>query len=83
MAYTFTPPTYLAADANSGRLLSRYRIPRGYSVIKRGSEYETIVTPAQETFLDADFVYQGGHTYVITDEEAALLTAAGYSPTSV
>lgn len=82
MPYTFTPPTYELKPARGGRLLSRYRFPYAYSVIKRGSSYETVTTPGIDLFSDpdVDFIYQGGHLYPITDEEAALLIAAGYSP---
>ena len=81
MSYTFTPPTYDLKPVHGGPLLSRYRMTTAYSVIKRGSEYETVITPEVETFFEADFVYIGGHEYQITDAEAALLIAAGYTPT--
>jgi hypothetical protein len=81
MPFTFTPPTYLAAQQGSGILFSRYKIPRGLSVIKRGSSYETTETPSVDVWLEADMVYQGGHIYEVTAEEAALLVAAGYDVT--
>ena len=81
MPYTFTPPTYTLKPVNAGPLLSRYQFPQAYSVIKRGDSYETVITPSNEVWQEADFVYLGGHKYEITDEEAALLIAAGYSPT--
>lgn len=83
MAYTFTPPTFELKPVNAGRLLSRYRWTYGYSVIKRGAEYQTVVNPSIDQFADPtiDFIYLGGHVYPITDEEAALLIAAGYTPT--
>ena len=65
---------------NAGPLLSRYRFPYAYSVVKRGAAYENIISPSIELFYDTtiDFIYQGGHVYTVTNEEAALLTAAGY-----
>lgn len=83
MPYTFTPPTYELKPVLAGPLLSRYRFPYAYSVIKRGTSYEQVVSPGIDLFEDesVDFIYQGGHVYPITDEEAALLTAAGYEPT--
>jgi hypothetical protein len=83
MGYVFTPPTYELKPARGGRLLSRYRFPYAYSLIKRGSTYEEVVSPAINLFddPDVDFIYQGGHIYPISDEEAALLIAAGYTPT--
>ena len=80
MAYSFTPPTYTLRNVNAGPLLSMYNTTYAYSVVKRGSTYESVISPDQEVFATADFVYQGGHKYLISDAEAALLIAAGYSP---
>lgn len=83
MGYVFTPPRYELKPVNAGRLLSRYRFPYAYSVIKRGSTYENVIAPAIEAFTDEsiDFIYQGGHIYPVSDEEASLLIAAGYELT--
>lgn len=81
MAYTFTPPTYMLKNVNAGPLLSRFQTVYAFSVVKRGAAYESVTSPALDVWDDADFVYQGGHVYPITDEEAALLIAAGYEPT--
>lgn len=83
MGYVFTPPTYELKPVHAGPLLSRFRFPQAYSVIKRGATYETTVTPSIDQFADPDidFIYQGGHVYPITNAEAALLIAAGYNPT--
>ena len=83
MGYVFTPPTYLLKPARGGPLLSRYSFPYAYSVIKRGSSYEEVISPSVDLFEDPsiDFIYQGGHIYPISDAEAALLIAAGYTPT--
>lgn len=83
MGYVFTPPEYELKPARGGVLLSRYRFPYAYSVIKRGASYENVISPSVDLFTDPDidFIYQGGHIYPITDEEAALLIAAGYEPT--
>lgn len=85
VGYTFTPPTYELKPARGGPLLSRYRFPYAYSVIKRGAAYETVISPSIDLFNDpaVDFIYQGGHVYPITDAEAALLIAAGFEPTAV
>lgn len=82
LTYTFTPPTYELKPVHAGPLLSRYRFPYAYSVIKRGSSYESVVSPSVDLFEDpaVDFIYQGGHVYTVSDAEAALLIAAGYSP---
>jgi hypothetical protein len=53
-------------------------------VVKRGSSYESVVSPPIELFSDetVDLIYQGGHKYEISSAEAALLNAAGYTTTS-
>lgn len=81
VAYSFTPPTYTLKNVNAGPLLSRFTTTFAYSVVKTGSTYESVTHPALEVFSTADFVYQGGHQYTITDAEAALLIAAGYAVT--
>jgi hypothetical protein len=81
MPYYFTPPTYQLKNANAGPLLSRYYMDHGYAVVKRGSTYENIINPAQDLWDTADAVYLGGHKHLVTDAEAALLNAAGYSTT--
>ena len=81
VAYSFTPPTYTLKNVNAGPLLSRFKTVYAYSVVKRGAAYESVTSPALDVWDEADVVYQGGHVYPITDEEAALLTAAGYEPT--
>lgn len=80
MPYQFRPPGYELKPVRAGRLLSRFRFPYAYSVIKRGASYENVISPGIDLFQDPniDFIYQGGHVYDVSDEEAALLTAAGY-----
>lgn len=82
MSWMFTPPTYERRPENAGPLVSRFRFPYAYSVVKRGASYETVISPSTDVFADpgVDIVYQGGHVYAITEQEAALLIAAGYSP---
>lgn len=76
--YLFTTPSFEMKPVNGGRLLSRYRMKYGQSVVKYGSTYETVVTPSIDVWNTADEVYLGGRVYEISDEEAALLTAAGF-----
>ena len=83
MGWVFETPTYELKPVRAGRLLSRFRFPYAYTVIKRGSSYENIVTPSIDQFYDEtiDFIYQGGRVHHVTDQEAALLQAAGYTLT--
>jgi hypothetical protein len=54
-------------------------IPRGLTLIVNGSTVTEVQTPYQDDLASADFYYLGGHTYTISDAEAATLIAAGYS----
>ena len=54
-------------------------IPRGYTLIVNGSTVTEVQTPYQDDLESADYYFLGGHNYVITDAQAAVLTAAGYS----
>lgn len=79
----FTPPTYTLKNVNAGPLLSRFTTTYAYSVVKRGSTYESVVSPSIDMFSDPsiDVIYQGGHKHPVSSAEAALLNAAGYTTT--
>lgn len=74
---TFTPPTVDEAPAGKGRLLYRYKLKRGISVLKNGSVYSLVRTPSLDECNLADIVYLGGHQYEVTLSEKAALIAAG------
>ena len=77
----FTPPTQLLhyGDWKNQPLTSRIGIPTGATVLKTAGFY-TINwgAPSQTDINAADVVYLGGHTYSVSQAEAAALTAAGY-----
>lgn len=81
MSYLFVPPVRTQDRTVAGSMFYRYN--EGISVLKSGSTYTEKSYPVQEDFNTSDFVYQGGHEYVVSDAEAALLIAAGYSPTAI
>ena len=54
-------------------------IARGVTFIVNGSTVETTLYPYQDDLFDADWYVLGGHTQEITDEQAAILIAAGYA----
>ncbi|MGZ4519165.1 MAG: hypothetical protein ACXVGA_00945 [Mycobacteriaceae bacterium] len=85
---TFIPPTYeqafgpdpsSMARANGDRLFSRLTYPVGYAVLKTNGFYTLVRNPDAESIASADVAYLGGHTYLVSDQEAADLTAAGYT----
>lgn len=53
-------------------------IARGVSLIVKGSAVEATIYPYQDTLFNADFYVLGGSVQLITDAQAAILTAAGY-----
>jgi hypothetical protein len=54
-------------------------IPRGYTLIVNGTTVTEVQTPYQDDLENADYYFLGGHNYDITDQQAAVLIAAGYS----
>jgi hypothetical protein len=54
-------------------------IARGITLLVNGSVVTENRTPSQDDLSDADAYYLGGHEYTISDSEAAILIAAGYS----
>lgn len=53
-------------------------IPRGVTFIVNGTTVTTTMYPYQNDLADADWYVLGGHQQEITDEQAAILIAAGY-----
>ena len=80
MAQMFTPPTFTERPITGERLTeTRLKITRGVSVLKnQDSSFTSITYPTTDDFANSLFVYQGGHVYLVSDGEAALLAAAGY-----
>ena len=78
MTYVLKPPTVDEGPAGLGRLFYRYKLTRGDSLIMTAG-----VVTRQRTFSNidtnaADFVYIGGHEYVLSPIEYTQLVAAGY-----
>ena len=78
MAYQFTPPTVDETPGGFGRLMWRYRIARGDSLLVNGTAVTRLRTPGVDQCLEADYYYLGGHIYNITEVEKTILTNAGY-----
>ena len=86
MPYRFSPPSFQTGeslssrmDATARRLFGHFRPHRrGYTVRKVDGVYVQSTETYTDDLLAADVVYQGGHSYEVSDEEAAALTSAGY-----
>lgn len=75
---TLTTPTADQPLETEHRLFGRYKLNRGISLLVAGSTVIEAQYPNQEDLDLYDFVYLGGRSYEISDDEAATLTAAGY-----
>ena len=78
MVYQFTPPAVDETPAGFGRLMWRYRIARGDTLLVNGTAVTRVRTPGVDQTLEADYYYHGGHIYNITPTEVTILTNAGY-----
>ena len=80
---TFTPPT--VPQGSTDPFFGRYSIPTGVSVVKRAGVFEQRPYPALMEIAGltegVDW-FQGGRTYVISDDIATALTGAGFTVTA-
>ena len=58
--------------------ISMTDVARGQSLLVTGTTVVMTQTPSQDDLAAASYYFLGGHEYVISDEQAAVLTAAGY-----
>jgi len=54
-------------------------VARGQTIIVNGTTVTLSLTPSQDELAAASYYFLGGHEYVISNEQAAVLIAAGYS----
>lgn len=78
LIYTFAPPTVLEPTGINHPLFGRMRLAVGVTVLKRDALYRQLTFPSAEEIDLSDIAYLGGHEYLVTNEEAASLQAAGY-----
>lgn len=83
MTYRFTTPTISEGPLGAGPLFSRYRLPRGISVLKIDNVYYEMRTPSEEDVAEASNVYIGGYSYEVNASEKTALEAAGYTVETV
>lgn len=79
---TFTPPTVQQPLHATDRLLSRYSIPVGQSVVKKGGVYTLMPYPwvgEIEGLAEGSDYFMGGRTYRIDDDIAAALENDGFT----
>ena len=78
--YYFTGPTTSEGPAGGGRLFIRYRLNRGYTVFRKKGVWYNYRYPTEDETAAADpgFIFIGGHTYLLNDEQRTELINAGY-----
>lgn len=78
---SFTPPTQQQGVRTGDRLFDRYSFPVGQTVMRVDGVWTTTPYPWLGDIADltegTDY-FLGGRTYIISNDVAAELTAAGY-----
>jgi hypothetical protein len=80
----YTPYSRLAGRRLNGGTIdgdiapSLTDVPRGQTLIVNGTQVTITLTPSQDDLASASYYFLGGHEYLLSDEQAAVLTAAGY-----
>lgn len=83
MTFRFSPPTRVERRGENHPLWGRLTIDQGVSLIKSGGLYRQVQDVDPVDLVSNDRVYLGGRDYLISDDEAAALLAAGYLPVAV
>lgn len=79
MPYTFVTPTVSEGPAGQDeRLWMFYKLDRGITVLRYGSEFVQVRFPTTDVLDEADEYWLGGTTSTVSNATAALLSAAGY-----
>ena len=76
----FTPPTRLESSSDS--FFGRYSVPVGESVVRVNGTFTRQPYPwlgDLDGLVAGEDYFLGGHQYVVSDEIAAELTAAGFT----
>ena len=79
--YLFKTPSVAETPAGWHRLLARYAIHRGVTVMRINGTYSSYRFPSQTETLEAEEVYLGGHEYVIDEATKNRLTDASIGGT--
>lgn len=74
----FVPPGRVERVQSGHPLFGRMTIKRGVTLLKEGGIYRQVEHPSSEEMAAAEAAYIGGHVYVVSIEEAAALSTAGY-----
>ena len=74
--YIFKTPIVREGPAGDARLFYFYKLDKGITIVKSGSDYSQIRYPLDEDLSDYDIVYRGGYDHVVSEATKAELIAA-------
>jgi hypothetical protein len=77
--YTFITPFIKEGPAGTGPLFERYSLNKGVSVYRNNGVYKEARYLDEDTIRQYDIFYRGGYNYVVDEDEANRLIAAGYN----
>lgn len=77
MMYRLRTPVVMQAPENAG-LFSRFTVPRGLTLKVAGATVTAVQCPTQDELNECDWYLLGGHECEVTDEQASVISAAGF-----
>lgn len=81
-SYTFSTPTVDEGPAGFGPLFSRFKLPRGISIVKSAGVYAQARGLNSDDLASYDEYYLGGYKHTVTDAVRTALIAGGVGVTS-
>ena len=78
MPYTFYPPQTMESWPTRDKWWKRWVSPRGTAVLIIGTSVTFTKVPSQDELAEADFAYEGGRLYEVSDEQGAFLLSLGF-----
>lgn len=78
MPFYFQTPSVTEGPSGQERLFQFYKLTRGVTVYRVGSNFSTVRYPSQDFLETVDEYWLGGHTYTVDNTTAASLSAAGF-----
>jgi len=80
MPYLLIPPSVAEGPAGGGPLFFRYKLLRGISLlVSPEGAVSAVRYPSEDQLAAAAVAYIGGHEYLLSDEDAAVISAGGYA----
>lgn len=78
MPYTFYPPQTMESWPTRDKWWRRWVSPRGTAVLITGTTVTITKVPTQDELAAAQFAYEGGRLYTISDAQGTFLQSLGF-----